>query len=281
MMETYSANPTYQQKLANTPVNTQVAHTTSNTSRVSPWLGPLAYQLGRHFLLPLFFGRITILGQENIPKTGPIILAPTHRARWDALLVPYAAIACQTKKDLRFMVTSSLVPYAAIACQTKKDLRFMVTSSECQGLQGWFVRRLGGFPVNPKHPSITTLRHGVDLLQQEKTLVIFPEGGIYRDGEVHPLKPGIARLALSAESSQPDLGIKIIPISINYSQPYPNWGTDVMIHIGSAIKVADYSKGCIKQNAKCLTHDLAKVLQQLSYQESEITNHTFVEIPNS
>ncbi|BAY20308.1 phospholipid/glycerol acyltransferase [Calothrix sp. NIES-2100] len=266
-MEIYSANPTYQQKPANTPATTPattpanipVAHTTSTNSRVSPWLGPLAYLLGRHLLVPTFFGRITIIGQEHIPESGPMILAPTHRARWDALLVPYAAIACHKKNDLRFMVTSS----------------------ECKGLQGWFVRRLGGFPVDIKHPSITTLRHGVELLGQKKTLVIFPEGGIYRDGQVHPLKPGIARLALSAESTQPDLGIKIIPISIHYSQTYPNWGTDVIIHIAPAIKVADYSHGCLKQNAKCLTNDLAKALQQLSHQETEITNHTFVEIPNS
>jgi 1-acyl-sn-glycerol-3-phosphate acyltransferase len=162
-----------------------------------------------------------------------------------------------------------------------KDLRFMVTSSECQGLQGWFVKRLGGFPVDPKHPSITTLRHGVELLEERKTLVIFPEGGIYRDAKVHPLKPGIARLALSAESSQPGLGVKVIPISINYSQPYPNWGTDVRIYVAPAIKVADYANGCIKQNAKCLTAELARVLQQLSSQESEITTHAFAEIPNS
>ncbi|MBD2196309.1 1-acyl-sn-glycerol-3-phosphate acyltransferase [Calothrix anomala FACHB-343] len=258
MMDIHSATPTSEQKLANTRSHNQVANTTSDTSRVSAWLAPLAYLLGRYFLIPSFFGHIQIIGEENIPETGPMILAPTHRARWDALLVPYAAIACHRKNDLRFMVTSS----------------------ECKGLQGWFVRRLGGFPVDPKHPSITTLRHGVDLLQQKKTLVIFPEGGIYRDGEVHPLKPGIARLALSAEASQPDLGVKIIPISINYSQSYPNWGTDVIIHIGSPITVADYNHGSLKQNAKSLTSDLTKVLQQLSHQETEIPNHTFAEIPN-
>ncbi|MDZ7957175.1 MAG: 1-acyl-sn-glycerol-3-phosphate acyltransferase [Aulosira sp. DedQUE10] len=256
MMEFYSANPTCQPKIATTPAIHKVAHTTSG---VSPWLASVAYLLGRHFLLPSFFGHIQIIGQENIPQTGPVILAPTHRSRWDALLVPYAAIACKTKKDLRFMVTST----------------------ECQGLQGWFVRRLGGFPIDPKRPAISTLRHGVDLLEQKKTLVIFPEGGIYRDGKVHPLKPGIARLALSAEASEPELGIKIIPISINYSQPYPNWGTDVTINIAPAIKVADYSNGCAKQNAKRLTADLAKVLQQLSHHETEITNPRFVEVPNS
>ncbi len=258
MMEFYSADNTCQEKPANTPVPRN-SHVSTTTSRVSPWLSPLAYLLGRHFLLPLFFRRIKIIGQEHIPTTGPVILAPTHRARWDALLVPYAAVGCITGKDLRFMVTIT----------------------ECQGLQGWFVRRLGGFPVDTKHPSITTLRHGVELLQQKKTLVIFPEGGIYRDGEVHPLKPGIARLALAAESSQPGLGVTVIPISINYSRRYPNWGTDVCIHIAPPIKAIDYTNGCVKHNAKLLTADLAQVLQQLSDQESEISSQAFAEIPNS
>ncbi|MDZ8189803.1 MAG: 1-acyl-sn-glycerol-3-phosphate acyltransferase [Nostoc sp. ChiSLP02] len=251
MMEFYSLFDTCQQ----TPVNTQ---TDDATSRVSPWLSPLAYLLGRHCLLPFFFGRIRITGQKNIPTTGPVIFAPTHRARWDALLVPYAVADCITAKDLRFMVTSD----------------------ECQGLQGWFVRRLGGFPVNTRHPSIRTLRHGVELLKQRKAVVIFPEGNIYRHNQA-PLKSGIARLALSAESSDRELGVKIVPISINYGQPYPSWGTDVSIHIGSPIKVKDYMCGCIKQDAKSLTADLAKALQQLTHQETEITNHTFAEITNS
>lgn len=255
-MEFYSTNRTRQAELALTPAKAQGLH---NTSHVSPWLSPVAYLLGRHFLLPLFFRRIKIVGQEHIPKSGPVILAPTHRARWDALLVPYAAMGCRMGEDLRFMVTST----------------------ECQGLQGWFVRHLGGFPVNSQHPSIRTLRHGVQLLLQKKTLVIFPEGNIYRDGELHPLKPGISRLALNAELSQPGLGVQVIPMSINYSQPYPNWGTDVIIHIAPGIKVSDYINGCVKQNAQRLTADLTRVLQQFSHQESEITNHTFAEIPNS
>lgn len=95
------------------------------------------------------------------------------------------------------------------------------------------------------------------------------------------MKPGIARLALSAESSHSKLGVKIIPIGINYSQPYPNWGTDVSIHIGSPIRVADYMSGCIKQDAKSITADLAKAMQQLSHQETKIPNGGFAEITNS
>ncbi|MDF5712919.1 MAG: 1-acyl-sn-glycerol-3-phosphate acyltransferase [Rhizonema sp. NSF051] len=255
MIELIYSQNTSSEFPTHTSANTKVAVT---TSRVCPLLSPVAYFIGHHFVLPSFFGQIRVTGQENLPKTSPVILAPTHRSRWDALMVPYAAGRCVTGRDLRFMVTID----------------------ECQGLQGWFIRRLGGFSVDPQRPSITCLRHSVELLQKGEMLVIFPEGGI-RKGKVHPLKPGIARLALSAESTHPGLGVKIVPISINYSQPDPDWGTDVSIHIGSAIEVASYDKNNLKQGAKSLTTDLATVLKQLSNQHSEFTPRAFAGIPNS
>ena len=56
-------------------------------SQLSPWLAPLAYKIGENLLLPNFFKTIRIVGQENIPTSGPVVFAPTHRSRWDALLV--------------------------------------------------------------------------------------------------------------------------------------------------------------------------------------------------
>jgi 1-acyl-sn-glycerol-3-phosphate acyltransferase len=255
MMEFHSIFDTGRPKTANSQVSTKLADT---NSRISPWLSSLTYLLAENVVLPLYFSQITITGQENLPTSGPVILAPTHKARWDSLLLPYA--------------TGRYV--------TGRDLRFMVTSTECQGFQGWFVRRLGGFPVNSKRPSITTLRHTVELLQRGEMLVIYPEGGIFRDRDVHPLKPGIARLALSAESSHPGLGVKIVPICFNYSDPYPNWGADVSISIASPIKVSDYGSGCAKQDAKRLTDDLHHALQQLNYQYDDLTANPFVQISN-
>jgi 1-acyl-sn-glycerol-3-phosphate acyltransferase len=184
---------------------------------------------------------VNITGQENIPAEGPVILAPTHRSRWDALLVPYAAG--------RFA--------------TGRDIRFMVTADEVKGFQGWLIRRLGGFPVNPRNPGISSLRHGVEILQNREMLVIFPEGGIFRDKELHPLKPGLARLAIQAESSQPELGVKIVPIALDYSDPLPKWGTSVEITIGKPIDVSEYAQGNAKQNASTLTKDLELALNHL------------------
>ena len=244
MMEfhSYSQN-NYKTKIQATGQNT-------TTSHVCPWFSPVAYFLGHNLVLPSFFRQITITGQDNIPKTGPVILAPTHRSRWDALLIPYATGRCVT-------------------CS---DLRFIVTMNECKGLQGWFVSRMGGFPVNPQRPSIKTLRHGVDLLQQRESVVIIPEGGIFRDGKVHNLKAGIARLAQTTESSHPGLSTKILPIGVNYNQAYPQWGADARINIGTPISVADYVNGCVKQDAKNLTQDLRTALQQLSSDRFMIPN---------
>jgi 1-acyl-sn-glycerol-3-phosphate acyltransferase len=247
MMELHSTSTDVQTTTGNsqfTPVTNE-----SNT-RVYPWLVSLAYFWGSRFVIPAYFGQIQIIGRENIPPTGPVILAPTHRARWDSLLLPYAV--------------GRLV--------TGRDMRFMVTSSECQGIQGWFILRMGGFPVDVNRPAIATLRHAIELMQQGEMLVIYPEGGIHRDGKVYPLKLGVARLALLAESSYPNLGIEIVPIGINYSQAHPQWGTNVKIHIGVPLKVADYISGSLKDNAKSLTADLSSRLTPLSINYPENRN---------
>ena len=55
--------------------------------------------------LRLFFSGVRVLGSEHLPRRGPLLLAPTHRARWDALLLPHAAGRRITGRDCRFMVT--------------------------------------------------------------------------------------------------------------------------------------------------------------------------------
>jgi 1-acyl-sn-glycerol-3-phosphate acyltransferase len=104
------------------------AKATPVTSNVCQWLTSILYPLGRRVVLPFYFRHLKVTGQENIPRTGPVILAPTHRSRWDALVIPYAA--------------------GKLA--TGRDLRYMVSEDEMKGLQGWFIRNMGGFPVNTK-----------------------------------------------------------------------------------------------------------------------------------
>ena len=209
-------------------------------SRCLPWLASIAYPLARYLVLPVYFRRIEIVGREHFPAEGPVIIAATHRSRWDALIVPYTI-----GQDV-----------------TGRTLRFMVTADEIKGVQGWFIRRLGGFPINTRQPTIAALRHSVDLLQHGEALVIFPEGNIYRQSAA--LKPGLARLALQAEASQTNLNVQILPIAIQYSKPLVPWRSVVRVHVGKAIKVAEYQSEPPKQGAKRLTADLEQVLRSIS-----------------
>ncbi len=207
-------------------------------SATSSWLASLVYPLGRHLVIPFYFRNITVTGQENIPRNNPVILAPTHCSRWDALLVPYT--------------TGRYV--------TGRDLHYMVSIDEIKGIQGWFVKHLGGFPVNPRQPSLGTFRHSIKLLCAGEMLVIFPEGDIFRERYVKPLKSGLARIALQAQA-QIEEDIKIVPISIRYSQLYPSWGCDVTIGISEPIGVKDYYKNGGKKSGVKLTEDLETALK--------------------
>tara|TARA_B100000427_G_scaffold197817_1_gene164375 strand:+ start:217 stop:831 length:615 start_codon:yes stop_codon:yes gene_type:complete len=164
-----------------------------------------------------FFWRKIVISAENLPLNGPVILAPTHRSRWDALMLTMAA-------GRRV---------------TKRDCRYMVTRSEMTGLQGWFLNRLGCFPIDQGKPSLTSLRFAVDLLISRQQLVVFPEGRINRTGEPVKLKKGLIRLAQLA--SNKGLEIKIVPVGLAYSEVIPKFRGSASICFSKPIII---SKDC-------------------------------------
>jgi 1-acyl-sn-glycerol-3-phosphate acyltransferase len=204
----------------------------------SAWLAKIIYPLAKHIVLPGFFREIEVLGTEYIPHSGAVILAPTHQARWDPLLIPYA-----------------VGPYV-----TGRSSRFMVSADEVMGIQGWFVRRLGGFAIDPNKPSIASIRHSVELLHAGEMLTIFPEGNIFRDGT---LQVGLSRIAMQAEALKPGLDLKIIPIGIKYEQPIPKFRDRVSIQLGEPLQVQAYQQFSTKIGAAKLHADLTRSLEGL------------------
>ena len=177
-----------------------------------------------------FFRRTIVIGRENLPSNGSVVLAPTHRSRWDALMLTMAA-------GRRI---------------TNRDCRYMVTRSEMKGLQGWFLNRLGCFPIDQGRPSLTTLRYAVDLLISRQQLVVFPEGKINRYSEPIKLKKGLIRLAQLA--SNKGLDIKIVPVGLAYSEVIPKFYGSASICFSKPIVI---SKG-FKQSTNDFNMALSK-----------------------
>ncbi len=163
---------------------------------VNPFWGPLAMVLTQDMALHYLRGR-TVLGSENLPQDGPVLLAPTHRARWDALMIPMAA-------GRRI---------------TGRDCRFMVTRTEMSGLQGWFLHRLGCFAIDQDKPSLTTLRFALDLLEGGQQLVVFPEGRIKRTDAPIALEQGSVRLAQLAHRR--GINVQVVPVGLAYNPSMP------------------------------------------------------------
>ena len=199
---------------------------------VMPWLYWTLFPVHRIFL-SLYFGQIIFQGYENLPESGPIVLAPKHFSRWDPLV---------------------------ISLLSTEPLRFMTNANQFEGFQGWFIERLGAFPVDLNHPTVSTMRCAIELLQAGKKLVMFPEGGIVRDQPLRPLKTGLARLVLQAEAKIPEaVAIPIVPIAIRYD-PGAYLCANILINISSPLYSHDYRQENDKQTAIALTQALQNAL---------------------
>ena len=191
---------------------------------INPILGLLAMFITQDIILKLFFCEKKIIN-DNFATSGDcsVILAPTHRSRWDGLILTMAM-------GRRI---------------TKKDCRFMVTKSEMKGIQGWFLKRLGCFSINQLKPSLSVLRYAVNLIVTKRQLVVFPEGKINKYGKKFALKEGLYRLArIANKKSNP---ITIIPIGIAYKEIPPKFRSKVCLCFGDPIIINDHLNLSIKK----------------------------------
>ena len=145
------------------------------------------YWFGRN-LCVLFcrvYLRMSVEGLENIPASGPFVLAPVHRSNMDT---PIAAVC--TKRRMRYMGKDSLWKTKAF---------------------GWLLSVLGGFPVSRDIADREALERCVEVLQGGEPLVLFPEGERKSGPLVEPLKDGAVYIAAKAQ-------VPIVPVGIGGSE---------------------------------------------------------------
>jgi len=209
------------------------------SDEINPFLGNIAMFVTQNILVKYFFYKKIIINDKfYIPKNCSIILAPTHRSRWDGLIIT--------------MAMGRRV--------TKKDCRFMVTNSEMKGLQGWFLKRLGCFSVNQLAPSLSVLRYAVNLIASKRQLVVFPEGKINKYGKNIPLKQGLYRLARLA-SKKVD-SVIIFPIGIAYGEVPPKFRAKVSLCVGEPLE--------INKNNNLTIYEFNEVLNEKMIQAEKI-----------
>jgi 1-acyl-sn-glycerol-3-phosphate acyltransferase len=186
-------------------------------------------------LLMRFYFRIEIRDRELLPTDRPIILAPTHRSKWDGLILTHLA---------------------------GRPLRYLANRNNFVGVQGWFLRRLGSISINVENPGPRALRHCRELLEAGEPLVVFPEATIYyySPGEVHPIKPGAAWLALPGRAWPSGVSPLVVPIRLAYGDRKLRFGSRIEVIVGEPIDPDRYEELPSKDARAALTADLQRQL---------------------
>ncbi len=147
-----------------------------------------------------------------------------------------------------------------------------------------FLRSLGMIPINRVMDGKTSGVSNEDsfemcyqILEQGKTLVIFPEGNSFADRFLRRLKSGTARIALQTElRNDGKLGLEIIPVGLIYLEP-EKFRSEVLTNIGEPIDPVPYLEE-FKQDrlkaARLLTEEFRKQLSDLLVEAETKENET-------
>jgi 1-acyl-sn-glycerol-3-phosphate acyltransferase len=149
------------------------------------------YELVRILLTPylLLIHRARAIDIANVPEGGPAIIAPNHFSFLDHFFV-----AVFLKRKVHFMAKSQLF---------KRPMQFI-------------YRHGGVFPVRRGYRDDEAFKTAHAVLDRGDIVLMYPEGGRSRSGELGEPKPGLGRLALES-------GVPVVPAAIVGTQKARNW----------------------------------------------------------
>jgi 1-acyl-sn-glycerol-3-phosphate acyltransferase len=120
------------------------------------------------------FGRLKVTGRENVPKTGPVILAPNHVSYADPPVV-----GAGVYRPVRFMAKKELFEIPVL---------------------GKLIAGVGAFPVRQHTADRAALKRALELLAKGEVVCIFPEGQRSPDGELMEAQSGLGMIALKSKA---------------------------------------------------------------------------------
>ena len=192
--------------------------------------------------------RPTVEGLENVPLTGPVIVASNHVSFADSLAIPIVA-----PRKVVFLA--------------KADY-FTGTGVKGALMRGWF-NGIGMIPVDrdDTKAAIASLDTALEVLARGEAFGIYPEGTRSRDGRLYRGRTGVAHLALTS-------GAPVVPVGVQGTQDIQPVGTTlprlarVTIRFGEPINVAGRYDGVPAGRARReVTDQVMAAIQALSGQE--------------
>lgn len=153
---------------------------------------------------------LKIIGRENLPESGGLILAANHTSYLDP---PVMGAAVPLRHQVYFMAKAQLFN---------------------SPLFGSLISAVGAFPVKRGEPDRKAIKTALSLLKQGKWLGIFPEGTRSKDGTMLQGELGAVMLANLAQ-------VPIVPVAITGTQKY--FGTRIKAKFGNPMHLPEGKLG--------------------------------------
>ena len=147
---------------------------------------------------------LEVRGERHLPPSGGVVVAANHISYLDPPVIGAAA-----PRELHFLAREDFFRVPVF---------------------GALIRSLGALPIRRGTADLSGLSRAMDRLKQGAALVMFPEGGMMRDGASHPARPGVGMMAVLAQ-------VPIVPCCISGSDRLSRrWreGTRVRVWFGPA-----------------------------------------------
>jgi glycerol-3-phosphate dehydrogenase (NAD(P)+) len=146
-------------------------------------VNPLVYWLVRAVFQPFFhlYFRLSRIGREHVPESGPVIFAANHRSFLDPFVI--ATIA---RRPMYYVAKEELFRHRLIA---------------------WWLNALGAFPVRRGQGDADMLETARAILERGDAVLMFPEGTRIRPGTLGRPRRGVGRLAL-------ETGAPVVPVAV-------------------------------------------------------------------
>lgn len=201
----------------------------------------------KNFGFPHFYRKLDVNGgMKELPARGGMLFASNHH---NAFVDPML-IGAWSRRQPRFLVRADIFanPIARAA-----------------------LNGLKMFPIYRREDGMGTMGKNVDILDQmvnvvvnEGSLVIFPEGTQSRDSRLRTFRKGIARIGLAAQAKLPEgaAPVHIVPVSFNYSN-LTDFRADCNILYGKAISMADYMDQYKEHPAKAYRQVIAELQKRI------------------
>ena len=136
--------------------------------------------VGLRIIFAVYF-RSRVIGAENVPRTGPVILASNHASYLDPPL-----IGSGLSREINYLARESLFRFPLV---------------------GWLIRSLHAVPVDRDGGGARGLKNILERLLAGGGIVLFPEGTRTPDGHLQSAHSGVGLIVL--KSAAPVIPVRV------------------------------------------------------------------------